>query len=81
MTLQGLLEALERLGWLREPSVPVLGCRGSGKACWRVRGDYWLAGRYERSLLDTLSRLAFGADLGLRDRLVEFHRVPAPSGE
>ncbi|BES81101.1 phosphoadenosine phosphosulfate reductase family protein [Pyrodictium abyssi] len=81
MALQGLLEALERLGWLREPSVPVLGCRGSGKACWRVRGDYWLAGRYERSLLDTLSRLAFGADLGLRDRLVVFHRVPAPGGE
>lgn len=76
-----LQEALARLGWLREPSVPVIGCRGSGRACWRVRGDYWLAGRYEKRILDSLAQLAFGVDPGLREKLVVLHRAPAPGGE
>ena len=79
--VEGLREALGRLGWLREPSAPILGCRGSGRVCWRVRGDYWLAGRYEKHVLDALLDKMFNVRLGAVDRLVVFHRVPAPGGE
>ena len=77
----GVYAAVERLGWLREPSVPVLGCRGSGRSCWRVRGDYWLAGRFEKRVLEGVVRREFGATPGFTGRLVVFHRAPAPMGE
>jgi phosphoadenosine phosphosulfate reductase len=71
-----------RLGWLREPSVPLLGCpRGRSSACWRMRGDYWLAGRYEKKVLEAVFERALGARPSLVERLVVFHRAPAPLGE
>jgi len=71
-----------RLGWGLEPSVPLLGCpRGRSPACWRLRGDYWLGGRYERRVLDALFDRTLGARLGLESRLVVLHRAPAPHGE
>lgn len=71
-----------RLGWLREPSVPLLGCpRGRSAACWTLRGDYWLAGRFEKRLLEGLVRRDMGAELGLPGRMLVLHRVPAPLGE
>lgn|GEM_PF-1267053 len=71
-----------RLGWLLGPSVPLLGCPGGRSAgCWRMRGDYWLAGRFEKRVVEGLARRVLGAGLGLPGRLVVVHRVPAPLGE
>ncbi len=80
--MDGGVEWSHRLGWLREPSVPLLGCRrGVSSACWSMRGDYWLAGRYEKRVLDAVAEKSLGARLGLSERLVVFHRIPAPLGE
>ena len=75
-----VVRALEQLGFWREPAVPVIGCRRTS-TCWRMRGDYWLAGRFEKHIADCLARRCFGVGLGLRDHLVVFHRIPAPRGE
>ena len=79
--LEGLLEALREIGWLREPSVPLLGCRRGSLGCWRMRGDYWLAGRFERGVVEQLLDRVYGVRVPLSGRLVVFHRVPAPLGE
>ncbi|BEP17475.1 phosphoadenosine phosphosulfate reductase family protein [Pyrofollis japonicus] len=76
----GIIKALEQLGYRRHPAVPVIGCRGS-KACWRVRGDYWLAGRFEKNTLSRLIRRHFDVFLDLDNHHVVFHRIPAPTGE
>ncbi len=75
-----VVRALEQLGFWREPAVPVIGCRRTS-TCWRMRGDYWLAGRFEKHIADCLARRCFGVGLGLHEHHVVFHRIPAPRGE
>jgi len=79
--LEGLVEGLRSLSWSRGRGVPLLGCRRGGLGCWPLRGDYWLAGRFERGLVSQLFHRVYGVRLPAAERLVVFHRVPAPLGE
>jgi len=79
-SFDAIVEALGRLGYWREPLVPVIGCRRTS-SCWGMRNDYWLAGRFEKQVLGSLLDRCFGASVDLSDYLVVFHRVPAPLGE
>ena len=68
------------LGWDAGRGVPVLGCR-RGAGCWRLRGDFWAAGRFERRLFEAAVRRWMGGSPGLGERWLVFHRAPAPHGE
>jgi len=68
------------LGWDAERGVPLLGCR-RGAGCWRLRGDFWAAGRFERRLFEAAVRRWMGGSPGFGERWLVFHRAPAPHGE
>lgn len=65
------------LSWVKEPAAPVLSRRGG----WRIKGDVWLAGAWERRLVSSLVRKYFNLDPGFENDLVVFHRVPSWSSE
>lgn len=79
--LQGLVKATTSLGWLREKNIPVIGCRGTGRVCWSLSGDYWLASRAEKRIVDSLIHREFGVRIGLEERLVVLHRVELRGSE
>jgi len=65
------------LSWVKEPATPVLSRRGG----WRIKGDAWLAGAWERRLVSSLVRKYFHVNPGFEDDLMVFHRVPSWSSE
>lgn len=66
------------LRWLIKQNIPVLTRGNSGS--WRLKRESWLAGQYERTIVDRLITESFKVDLELREKLLVFHRVPAWPG-
>ena len=78
--LEEISRLASRISFSKDPSAPLLGCK-TGRLCWRIRGDYWLAGAYEKKVFSSLFRRVFGVYFDARSRHIVFHRIPAPSGE
>jgi len=81
MSHNGIFNAVNHLGWLLEPNVPVIGCGKARRPCWSVRGDYWLAGAFEKRLVGMLLDKYFNVKLSFTERMLVFHRVPSPRGD
>jgi len=60
--------------WDMRRNAPRLNCRK-----WRMRHDYWLAGRYEKKLVEDIIEREFHTRYGLGERNVLIHRAPNPS--
>ncbi|MEL9907987.1 MAG: phosphoadenosine phosphosulfate reductase family protein [Desulfurococcus sp.] len=60
--------------WDNKRNAPRLNCRK-----WRMRHDYWLAGSFEKRLVEELILAEFKIHYRLQDRNVLIHRAPNPS--
>ncbi|WP_245526448.1 phosphoadenosine phosphosulfate reductase family protein [Desulfurococcus mucosus] len=62
------------LCWDVRRNAPRLNCRK-----WRMKHDYWLAGSYERRLVEDMVRREFNASYSLQGKVMVVHRAPKPS--
>lgn len=63
------------LTWFVKQNIPVI-VRGYIDA-WRIRGDAWIAGLYERSILSEVIEKEFNIRLNFDRKYIVFHRVPS----
>ncbi|MEM0005108.1 MAG: phosphoadenosine phosphosulfate reductase family protein [Desulfurococcaceae archaeon] len=63
------------LKWFVKQNVPVI-VRGFSDA-WRIKGDAWIAGLYERSVLSEAIEREFNIRLNFDRKYIVFHRVPS----
>ncbi len=76
-----LLDASTLLGFEASTKTPLIGCGRRAAACRRMRGDYWLAGGYEKRVAESLFSRAFNVTPAFEHTVLIYHRIPAPRGE